>query len=317
MSSDIILHHYDFSNYSEKVRLVLGLKGRTWRSVEIPSTLPKPDYLPLTGGYRRAPALQMGADVFCDTLRIIDELERCFPEPSIYPGSPGPDAAAQRGLIVGLTRWTDTVLTRNTINYISCLHAEAERFTPEFLADRAALLGKPEPGLAHRRAAAAKNLVQLRPQLSWISDMLSDGRSYMLGETMSLADCVIYHPLWVMDQLAGERVPLIPEQIRQWMDRIAARGHGTPVPMTAAEALDVAAASEPSPPLSSETLEGDPQLGETVSITPSDYGRANPSVGSLVSIDAQQMALQHSNARTGLLTVHFPRFGYSVKPVSA
>ena len=101
MTSDLILHHYDFSHYSEKVRLVLGLKGLTWRSVEVPSTLPKPDYLPLTGGYRRAPALQMGADVFCDTVRIIDELERCFPEPSVYPGSPGPDAAAQRGLIAG------------------------------------------------------------------------------------------------------------------------------------------------------------------------------------------------------------------------
>jgi len=314
MTSDIILHHYDFSNYSEKVRLVLGLKGLAWRSVEIPSTLPKPDYLPLTGGYRRAPALQIGADVFCDTLRIIDELERYFPEPSIYPG---PDAAAQRGFIAGLTRWTDAVLTRNTINYTSCLHADAERFTPQFLADRAALLGKPEPGLAHRQAAAAKNLVQLRPQFSWICDMLSDGRSYMLGETMSLADCVVYHPLWVMDQLASERVGIIPDQIRSWMDRIAARGHGTLTPMTASEALDVAAASEPKSPLASEMLEGDPQLGDTVSITPADYGRANPSIGTLVSIDTKDMALQHSNERTGLVTVHFPRFGYSVKPVAA
>ena len=314
MASAIILHHYDFSNYSEKVRLVLGLKGLTWHSVEIPSTLPKPDYLPLTGGYRRAPALQMGADVFCDTLRIIDELERCFPEPSIYPG---PDAAAQRGCIAGLTRWTDAVLTRHTINYISCLHIESDRFTPEFLADRAALLGKSEPGLAHRQAAAAKNLVQLRPQLSWISDMLSDGRTYVLGEAMSLADCVMYHPLWVMDQLAGEQVGFIPDRIRSWMDRIAVRGHGALTPMTASEAIDVAAASEPRPPLPSEIFEGDPQLGNTVSITPTDYGRANPSVGSLVSIDAQHMALQHSNPRTGLVSVHFPRFGYSVKPVSA
>ena len=139
----------------------------------------------------------------------------------------------------------------------------------------------------------------------------------MLGEAMSLADCVMYHPLWVMDQLAGERVGLIPDQIRIWMDRIAARGHGTLTPMTAGEALGVAAASEPKPPLSSEILEGDPQLGETVSITPTDYGRANPSVGSLIFIDAKHMALQHSNERTGLVSVHFPRFGYALKLVSA
>ncbi len=202
MAAELILHHYDFSNYSEKVRLVLGLKGLSWRSVDIPPVLPKPDYLPLTGGYRRAPALQIGADVFCDTKRISEELERRFPEPSIYPG---PDVAAQRTVLAGLEYWTDSAFTRNAINYISCMHAEAPRFTPEFLADRAALLHKPEPGLAHRRAAATKNLAQLRPQLSWISEVFSDGRPYVWGETMSLADCVIYHPLWVMDQLAGER----------------------------------------------------------------------------------------------------------------
>jgi glutathione S-transferase len=100
------------------------------------------------------------------------------------------------------------------------------------------------------------------------------------------------------------------------MDRIAARGHGYLTPMTALEALAIAAATQPQPPLASETLEGDPALGETVSITPIDYGRENPSVGTLVSIDAQRMALQHAHERTGLVTVHFPRFGYTVRPVS-
>jgi len=40
MAAELILHHYDFSNYSEKVRLVLGLKGLFWRSVAIPPVLP-------------------------------------------------------------------------------------------------------------------------------------------------------------------------------------------------------------------------------------------------------------------------------------
>ena len=313
MTSALILHHYDFSNYSEKVRLVLGLKGLTWRSVEIPPTLPKPDYIPLTGGYRRTPALQIGADVFCDTTRIIEELEHRFPEPTIYPG---PDTAAQRAFIAGLERWTDSTLTRNTINYISCEHADADRFTPEFLADRAALLGKPEPGLAHRNAAAHRNLTQLRPQLGWIGDILTDGRTYISGETMSLADCVIYHPLWVMDQLSGQRAAVVPNQIRQWMDRIAARGHGDVTPLTALEALQVAAATNPEPPLPSDTLQGDPSLGENVSVTPIDYGRSNPSIGTLISIDATRMALQHNNERTGQVSVHFPRFGYGVRAVA-
>ena len=49
--TDIILHHYETSPYSEKVRLGLGLKGLAWASVEIPIIMPKPDLTALTGGY--------------------------------------------------------------------------------------------------------------------------------------------------------------------------------------------------------------------------------------------------------------------------
>jgi hypothetical protein len=81
--------------------------------------------------------------------------------------------------------------------------------------------------------------------------------------------------------------------------------------------MAVAVAATPEPPLPSETLEGDPALGETVAITPVDYGRDNPSIGMLISIDARRMALQHEHVRTGSVAVHFPRFGYTVKPIAA
>lgn len=80
MASELILHHYDFSSYSEKVRLVLGLKGLTWRSVEISPVLPKPDYMPHTRGYRRAPALQIRAGVFCKLGKSDLFLFDCFRE---------------------------------------------------------------------------------------------------------------------------------------------------------------------------------------------------------------------------------------------
>src|SRR5260370_35039016 len=81
---ELILHHYDFSSFSEKVRLVLGMKGIEWRSAWIPSTLPKPDYMPLTGVYRRAPALQIGADIDADSCRTMPGLEERFPRHAIY-----------------------------------------------------------------------------------------------------------------------------------------------------------------------------------------------------------------------------------------
>jgi glutathione S-transferase len=286
------------------------MKGLRWRSVSIPPTLPKPDYMPLTGGYRRAPALQMGADVYCDSVRIIDELEERFPEPSIHPG---PYRHEQRAFAAALQGWTDSTLLRCTINYISCLHADAPRFTAEFLADRAELFGKSRVGLKGRETAM-EYLAQLRPQLEWIGAVLSDGRRYVTGDAMSLADCAIYHTLWIMDQLAYERVASLPTSIRDWMDRVAACGHGSPSPMTALEALAVAAAADPQPPPSSERLEGDPAVGTEVLITPTDTGRANPSSGTLLYIDATRAGLLHRNDRVGTVAVHFPRFRYEVRP---
>ena len=48
-----------------------------WRSVTVPMMLPKPDVVALTGGYRRTPFMQIGADIYCDSAlmcRVIDRL---------------------------------------------------------------------------------------------------------------------------------------------------------------------------------------------------------------------------------------------------
>src|SRR5579872_7128710 len=77
--TEFILHHYDASPFSEKARLMFGIKGLSWRSVIQPNIMPKPDLTPLTGGYRRAPVMQIGADVFCDSQVILLEIERREP----------------------------------------------------------------------------------------------------------------------------------------------------------------------------------------------------------------------------------------------
>ena len=47
--ADLILHHYPLSPFAEKIRLMLGLKGLSWRSVHIPMLMPKPGLVALTG----------------------------------------------------------------------------------------------------------------------------------------------------------------------------------------------------------------------------------------------------------------------------
>src|SRR5690348_7363210 len=83
--TDIILHHYDISPYSEKVGIGLGLKRLAWASVELPVIMPKPNLTALTGGYRKTPVLQIGADIYCDSQLIMRELERRYATPSFYP----------------------------------------------------------------------------------------------------------------------------------------------------------------------------------------------------------------------------------------
>ena len=63
----IILHHYEASPFSEKVRAVLGYKQLEWQSVLIPRIMPKPDLVALTGGYRKTPVMQIGRDIYADT----------------------------------------------------------------------------------------------------------------------------------------------------------------------------------------------------------------------------------------------------------
>src|SRR5271156_5946235 len=81
--SEIILHHYETSPYSEKIRLAFGIKDLAWSSVQIPPIMPKPNLMPLTGGYRKTPVMQIGADIYCDTQLILREIERRHPEPAI------------------------------------------------------------------------------------------------------------------------------------------------------------------------------------------------------------------------------------------
>ena len=125
--TDIILHHYPFSTFSEKVRTALGIKQLAWRSVEIAGMPPRPLLSPITGGYRRAPVMQVGADIYCDTNIILPALERRKPTPSLYPrGSEG--VANGLGFAWERQMWIPTIGV--------LVHFIGEHIPPEFIKDR-------------------------------------------------------------------------------------------------------------------------------------------------------------------------------------
>lgn len=302
---ELVLHHYGFSNYSEKARRMLGFKGATWRSATIPPIAPKPDLTPLTGGYRRTPVLQIGADIWCDTRLIARELERRFPEPALFP--PG-----TRGASEALAQWAEERLFRPIALHVSGVNAE---HMPEGLhADRATMRGLPVPTVERVKAAAQRVLPQIGPQIAWIADMLSDGRPWILGGRPSYADFCLHHPLWFFGALPIDLRATWTHHaaIAGWMARVGEFGHGTSVPIAAADALAIAAAATPAPPRPSAPGPDDPRPGERISIRPDDYAR-DPVEGTLDFIDDEEVALRRVDPAVGETVVHFPRLRYELR----
>ncbi|XOV88261.1 MAG: glutathione S-transferase N-terminal domain-containing protein [Pseudomonadota bacterium] len=98
---DVILHHYPESPFSEKIRRILAFKAVPWNSVVIPVIMPKPDLMPLTGGYRKTPVMQIGANIYCDSAAIARELDRRYPDHPLYPTVSVAAASA-------MAAWTDS-----------------------------------------------------------------------------------------------------------------------------------------------------------------------------------------------------------------
>src|SRR6201994_3772807 len=303
--TDIILHHYDISPYSEKVRLGFGLKGLAWASVEVPIIMPKPDLTALTGGYRKAPVLQIGADIYCDTQLIMRELERRQPSPSFYPvGCGAADALAW---------WAEKTMFTPVAGIFFAKKPDA---LPEgFLEDRAKFSGRNiDP--AAMMAAVPNLLDQLRAHFDWLDQTLADGRSFLQGPAVGLADLAAYHPMWYLRQYFGPAAAPLDgfPRLQTWAERIAAIGHGSRSQMSAQQALDIArdatsiarATDDPRDPIGRKP-------GQTVTVTPDDTGR-DPVIGELVASDVHEIVIRRSDPAVGEICVHFPRAGFVVAP---
>jgi len=302
---DMILHHYDLSPYAEKIRLVFGLKGLAWRSVQIPVIMPKPDLMPLTGGYRRTPVLQIGADIYCDTERIAVEIERRHPTPTLFPSSGS-------GLAAIIGNWVAMSLFMPSVRYPFGMNTD--KMPMEFHRDRAAMRGA-EVNLPAMKAAAGKMHNRLRAQLGWLESLLEDGRPFLLGDQAGLADCSVFHCVWFVrrqgEQFAAALAPY--SRVLSWMGRMDRVGHGHPTEMSSTEALEIAKAAKPA-----TTHSGDPgdaegfKPGDRVSVTSEDTGR-DPVTGELVRLAPNEIALKREDPRAGEVVVHFPRVGYDLR----
>ena len=313
-SRSIILHHYEDSPFSEKVRLALRLKNLGWTSVDVPVIMPKPDLVPLTGGYRRTPIMQIGADIYCDTAVILRELEKRFRIPALnLPGHEGVSAM--------VAAWTDGKWFQTSVGII--FGALGDGVPEAFRKDREALSGRPFDTEA--MAAAAPMLRdQWRAQMMWIEERLQGGTgagagNYIVSTKPGMVDVHAHMNVWFVAQ----RVPDFVEECfegaprtKAWYQRLNEATGPDPEIITSQDALEIAKASGPR--LVAAIADGrEPQglaPGQQVSVAPDDYGK-DWVEGTLVHADAQRIIIARATETIGTINVHFPRAGYLVRRI--
>jgi glutathione S-transferase len=308
--SELILHHYPQSPFAEKARLLLGFKGLSWRSVMISPVMPKPDLTALTGGYRKTPVLQVGADIYCDTALIARRLEQEKNSPALFPL--GLELVTQ-----GFAAWADSVVFSHAVALVFQPESLAVKFAkvpPQMIevlvADRAKLFS----GGAMTRLQLDQAKHQWPAIISRIDQQLRhEAGDFLFGEP-SIADFALAHPLWF---LKGSSVtaPLVDAYptVSAWLARVLSFGHGTASEMSAAQALEVARHAAPAvlPDEVFEDLNGF-KAGQQVTISATDYG-TDPVAGELLFAGREELILRRTDDRAGTVHVHFPRMGFRIQ----
>lgn len=307
--SDLILHHYPASPFSEKVRAVLGYKQLSWHSVHIPVIMPKPDLIALTGGYRKTPVLQIGRDVYCDTRLIIEMIEHLHPSPAVIPAGLEASCLAHAQQADQLLFFTVIPVIFQPAGVQSLLKHLGPEVMGQFQADRAALFA----GGDARRPTAEFSQAQLPGLLAALEAQLAQ-RPFLLGDSPTLADFATYHPIWFV--LGNPGVANIFDaypKLLVWAGRIRALGHGTSIQIEAEQALAAArTATDAQPPLGTDVKLGNLAPGSKVGVHATDYGVDEMS-GTLAHVTTQEIAIQRHDDRAGDVIVHMPRAGFSIK----
>jgi glutathione S-transferase len=304
-----VLHHYLFSPYAEKIRAMLGFKGIAWKSVQIPPVMPKPDVIALTGGYRKTPILQVGADVYCDTALIARVLERLSPSPSLFANR---DTLA----VHASAHFADNSIFGVTVPIAyqpgsGMMKLYLSDASPDYLAnfgkDRAAMRqgGTVRRGPVHEcRGLLPGLLTKVEAQFSG---------PFLFGNQPCVADFSLYNALWPLWKPADTRVLLDPyPKTKSFVERMAAIGHGKFSEISSGDALQIAKSSRPEAVKNAVALEtGGIALGEQAQAMPVDSG-LDPVTGELLNASADEIVIRRTDPRAGTVHVHFPRFGYQL-----
>jgi glutathione S-transferase len=302
--SELILHHYDLSPFSEKIRAMLGYTGLPWESVTLPEMPPRPSLDRLTGGYRRIPVAQIGADIFCDSRIIASEIARMSDKPELSLEACDPEVRAFANRADSEFFLACAAITFNRGFFRKLFKMMSLLDVGRLIWDRINMARA--SALKTIGGEEAKNVA--RDHLAQMEKMLAG--DFLFGDEPSIADFAAYHGLWFIRDVAELDFVRGYPGVIAWMDRIKAFGNGSRTEVSVAQANQIARDQE-ARPLSGDNLNGQ-WIGQPVSIAPADYGQV-PVKGLLAGDLADSWVLQRRMIGDSTVNVHFPKQGFALQ----
>jgi glutathione S-transferase len=191
------LYQFEFSPYSEKVRLILDYKGLDYQKIEVTPGVGQVEIYRISG-QRQLPVLKDGSTVVADSTEIALYLDRKYPEKPILPSDP---VARSQCLI--WEEWADSTLAKKSrlpiLDYIKSDAGMRGALLPSQTPDVVKTLLNSLPGevfeflgsgIGISKEVISKANKNLRDTLDNLNTILVY-KPYLVGDSLSLADLTV------------------------------------------------------------------------------------------------------------------------------
>jgi len=301
-----IFHHYPQSPIAEKIRITFGIMGMEWQSVQIPRIPPKPLLMPLTGGYRRTPVLQLGADIFCDSQVIAWQLGLQNSNAPAYQLS-------NKSLELILGSFGEAILFSLSVRVV--LTTSMGKASEEFIKDRGSLYFQPGWTVEEMKNSLPSILLQLQAAFDLINQHLLENGPFINGDIPSYSDAVVQHCVWFLCGRWEGGIDFIKpfDAVCKQREAIASLGHGISHDISAEQALETATKNIPNAPMGINCkFTGGLRRGQRVKIRPNGRTSDPDVIGALRYLDETVIIIDYEHEETGQVAIHFPVLGYQI-----
>lgn len=301
-----IFHHYPQSPIAEKIRITFGIMGMEWQSVQIPRIPPKPLLMPLTGGYRRTPVLQLGADIFCDSQAIAWQLGLQNSNAPAYQLS-------NKSLELILGSFGEAILFSLSVRVV--LTTSMGKAPEEFIKDRGSLYFEPGWTVEEMKNSLPSILLQLQAAFDLINHHLLENGPFINGDIPTYSDAVVQHCVWFLCGRWEGGIDFIKpfDAVCKQREAIASLGHGISHDISAEQALETATKNIPNAPMGINCkFTGGLRRGQRVKIRPNGRTSDPDVIGALRYLDETVIIIDYEHEETGQVAIHFPVLGYQI-----